>query len=63
MITKIWIKGKTKSKDVILHQDCYPRFNFARPKVHEDFIHVVDINDKLCGAYFTDKVARVEFRP
>lgn len=62
MITKIWLKGKTKGEDAIEYPNCYPDFN-----IQLDNFKVIQLrkesDNKLETGYLMEVIARIEFRP
>jgi len=61
MTTNVWLKIQPNKK--IAFPDCYPSFNIARPKTHEDFVHIKDEHDRLFGSYLLSQIVRIETRP
>lgn len=59
MITKIWLKGKTKGEDAIEYPDCY-----LQVYVYDSVINIKKYPDGNIEAnYLIINVARIEFRP
>lgn len=63
MITKIWLKGKTKGSEALSYPNCLPKFFIPSPSSGFETVQLIDIMDKVHGTYMINTISRIEFRP